>query len=343
MNARCHWATMARAYVAYRRGREPGYGPFRIWVEPSSLCQLRCVMCPNSQLPSEMVTHMPLEMFRAVIDQCRDYAFDVNLTHRGEPLLNPQIVDMVAYGARAGPKIRLHTNAMLLSRERSRDLITAGLHLMSFSVDGFTKESYERIRVGGSWDRVMGNIRGFLEEKAAAGSRRPYTIIQVIEVPGFDAEPQERQRFIREFHGLPVDEIYIKKPSNWAGSYGVEQYGGLPLVPCTFPWYALVVCSDGTIVPCPQDFFCRIPLGTIGKDDLMGAWRSEPMRALRAAMASRRFSGLDPCQGCDRLRRPRIAGLPATNVAVFLVENLLGYTRWKTRLFAKGDGAVSTK
>ncbi|MBN1422951.1 radical SAM protein [Candidatus Fermentibacteria bacterium] len=343
MNVLHHWATMARAYVAYRRGREPGYGPFRIWVEPSSMCQLRCVMCPNRDLPREMLAHMPLEMFHAVIDECQSFAYDVNLTHRGEPLLNPEIVDMVAYGARAGPKIRLHTNAMNLTRELSRDLIGAGLQLMSFSVDGFTQESYEQIRIGGSWELVMGNIRGFLEEKAAVGARRPYTIVQIIDVPGFDAGPEERQRFIREFHGLPVDEIYVKKPSNWAGSYGVEQYGAVPRAPCTFPWYALVVCSDGTIVPCPQDFFCRMPLGAVGQGGLMGAWRSEPMRALRAAMASRRFDGLDPCRDCDRLRRPRTAGLPATNVAVFLVENLLGYTRWKTRLFAKDDGTVSTK
>jgi MoaA/NifB/PqqE/SkfB family radical SAM enzyme len=334
---------MAEAYLAYRRGREPGYWPFRIWVEPSSVCQLRCVMCPNRDLPSGMLGHMPMERFRAVIDECRGFAYDVNLTHRGEPLLNPEIVDMVAYAARSGPKIRLHTNAMTLSRERSRDLIRAGLHLMSFSIDGFTERTYRQIRIGGSWDRVMGNIRAFLEEKAAAGSRRPYTIVQVIDVPEFETAPEERRQFIAGFRGLPVDEIYVKKPSNWAGSYSVHQYADTPCAPCTFPWYALTVCWDGLIVPCPQDFFCRIPLGRVEESGLRGAWRSAPMRALRSAMAARRFAGLDPCEACDRLRRPRSAGLPATNVAVFLVENLLGYTRWKTRLFAREDGTVSTK
>jgi MoaA/NifB/PqqE/SkfB family radical SAM enzyme len=290
-----------------------------------------------------MLGHMPLERFRTIIDECKGFAYDVNLTHRGEPLLNPEIVEMVAYGARSGPKIRLHTNGMTLSRERSRALIDAGLHLMSFSVDGFTEDAYRQIRIGGSWDRVMGNIRGFLEEKASSGLKRPYVIVQLIEVPGFAATEGERRRFIAEFRGLPIDEIYVKKPSNWAGSYAVNEYGDQPLAPCTFPWYALTVCWDGLIVPCPQDFLCRIPLGRVEEGGLRGAWRSPAMQTLRAAMAARRFAGLDPCQQCDRLRRPRSAGLPATNVGVFLVENLLGYTKWKTRFFARDDGTVSTR
>ncbi len=342
MNLPRHWLVMARTYLAYRRGIAPSYAPFRLWVEPSSVCQLRCVMCPNRDLPPAMRGTMSLETFRAVIDECKGFAYDVNLTHRGEPLLNPHLEEMIAYGVRAGPKMRLHTNAMTLTRERSRDLIGTGLHLVSFSVDGFTGSAYERIRVGGSWDRVMGNILGFLEEKARARSRHPYVIVQVIEVPGFEASNHERRRFIESFRDLPVDELYVKKPSNWAGSYPVDQYPGPPLTPCTFPWYSLTVCWDGLVVPCPQDFFCRIPLGRIGEEGLLGAWRGARMRELRAAMAARRFAGLDPCEGCDRLRRPRAAGLPATNLAVFLVENLLGYTRWKTRLFGREDGTVGT-
>ncbi len=343
MNALRHGVTMARAYLSYVRGKEPSYPPFRIWVEPSSLCQLRCVMCPNSELPKEQKGSMSLETYRMIIDQCRAYAYDVNLTHRGEPLLNPHIVEMVAYGAAAGPKIRLHTNAMTLTRELSRELIKAGLQLMSFSVDGFTKECYEGIRIGASWERVLGNIQLFLEEKARLGSRRPYTIIQVIEVPGFDADEKQRRNFMARFQGLPVDEIYVKQPSNWAGSYGAEICHEKPKTPCAFPWYAMTICWDGIIVPCPQDFFCRIPLGTVEEDGLDGAWHSKAMRELRSAMADRRFQELDPCFTCDRLRRPRKIGLPATNISVFLVENLLGYTKWKTRLFAGKDGAVRTK
>lgn len=337
-----HWLTMARAYAAYRRGARPAYAPFRIWVEPSSLCQLQCVMCPNRDLPPAMRGHMSMDVFRAVLDECKDFAYDLNLTHRGEPLLNPCIVDMVGLAAHSGPKVRLHTNGLLLSREMSRDLIGAGLHLISFSVDGFTRDAYERIRRGSSWERVVANVVGLLEEKLRAGSRRPYVIVQVIELEGSCATRDEREAFFKLFRGLPVDEFYVKKPSNWAGSYPTTLYPGPPVVPCTFPWYSLTVCWDGLIVPCPQDFFCRIPLGRVGGEGILGAWHGSPMVRLRGLMVRREFAQLDPCAGCDRVRRPRRAGLPATNLGVFLVENLLGYTRWKTRLFGR-RGTVETQ
>lgn len=342
MNIISHWGVMARAYAAYHFGTRPSYSPFRLWVEPASICQLDCVMCPNSELPSEMKGIMSTDLFREVVDQGKRFTYDINLTHRGEPLLNPNIVDMVAYGAAAGPKIRLHTNAMTLTRELSKELIRAGLDLMSFSVDGFTKESYERIRVHGKWDVVIDNVQGFLEEKAKRRSKKPYVIMQVIEVPEASKSEADKEQFLSLFEGLPVDEFYIKKPSNWAGCYDTDLYGFEPSTPCTFPWYALTVCWDGLIVPCPQDFFCKLPLGTVQEEGVRGAWHSDRMDTLRHAMAKRQFQGLDPCWECDRIRRPRKLGLPATNLAVFLVENLLGYTKWKSRLFAKKDGTVKT-
>ena len=343
MNTVSHWSAMVRAYAAYHAGRMPTYLPFRLWVEPASICQLDCVMCPNSELPPEMKGIMSLDLFHEIVDQCARFVYDINLTHRGEPLLNPDIVDMVGYGAAAGPKIRLHTNAMTLTRELSQELISANLDLISFSVDGLPKESYERIRVRGRWDTVIANLLGFLEEKERQRSKKPYVIIQVIEVPESSGGESEKKRFLAQFKGLPVDEIYIKKPSNWAGSYETDLYDVEPSTPCTFPWYALTVCFDGLIVPCPQDFFCRIPLGTVQNEGLLGAWRSERLETLRLSMAKRQFRSLDPCWECDRIRRPRKLGLPAANLAVFLVENLLGYTKWKTRLFAGKDGTVRTK
>jgi len=277
------------------------------------------------------------------VDECASFAYDVNLTHRGEPLLNPDIVDMVGYGAAAGPKMRMHTNAMALTRELSAALIESGLQLMSFSVDGFTKATYESIRIGASWDRVMENVRVFLEEKASRSSKLPYTIVQVIDVPGFETTEAQRKTFMQQFRGLPVDEIYVKKASNWAGDFDTNIYDETGLSPCTFPWYALTICWDGTIVPCPQDFFCRLDLGHVEEGGLKTAWRSDTMRDLRKAMRERQFEDLDPCKQCDRIRRPRSLGLPATNLSVFLVENLLGYTKWKSRLFADKDGAVKTK
>ena len=141
---------MAAIFWNYKRKRTRlPYLPTRLWVEPTSVCNLRCVMCPNKDLSKDQKGFMDFALFRKIVDEVKDFAFDVHLLHRGESLLHPEFFEMVRYAHDAGLVTRFHTNGTLLDEDKARRLIASGLDQFAFSVDGFDAETYEKTRVNG--------------------------------------------------------------------------------------------------------------------------------------------------------------------------------------------------
>lgn len=302
--------------------------PIRLWIEPTNICNLRCIMCPNERLSSAQKGSMDFSLFRKIIDEAKDYVYDIYLHHRGESLLHPQFIGMVKYAKGAGLKVKVHTNATLLSKEKGEEILDSGLDLISFSFDGFSKEIYEKIRVKAKFEKTVENIETFLKRKQRRGRSKPYTIIEEIEFPQYSRHYSEEKRkeFSRRFRLLGLDELIFKKLYNWAGDYqvsGQEIGRGSPGV-CTFLWYSSVILWEGTVVPCPQDYFAQIKLGNVSQKRLSEIWNDRPYLELRKKMLSS-LESLGPCPKCDRLWRKKVMGLPFQYLLSFLNDNIIGY------------------
>ncbi|MCK5283457.1 MAG: SPASM domain-containing protein, partial [Nanoarchaeota archaeon] len=85
-------------------------------------------------------------------------------------------------------------------------------------------------------------------------------------------------------------------------------------LPCTFLWYALTVLYDGTVVPCPQDFFGKLELGNLKKEKLKAIWNNDKTIKLRKSMFNSEFKKISPCNNCDRLYRKNVWGIPIKNL-----------------------------
>jgi len=305
-------------YAVARRNR-CRYPPYRLWVEPTSRCNLRCPMCPNKSLPEDQKGLMEMDLFRRLIDQAAGFVHDINIHHRGESLLHPRLAEMIAIAADRSIMVKLHTNATLLDEDKSRQLIRSGLGLISFSFDGLDAETYERYRKGADFHRTVENILGFLRIKKELGSARPVTIFEMMDL----TEVDRRYRldglaaFRRQFDGLPLDRFVVKKPHNFGGSVRLSPGGDpslRPLTPCTFPWHSLVIFWDGTAAPCPQDFFGQLAVGNAGQTSLRELFNGPRMVSLRQSMLRREVSEEDPCARCDLIRRPTLLGIPTQSL-----------------------------
>jgi radical SAM protein with 4Fe4S-binding SPASM domain len=287
------------------------YRPIRLWIETTSICNLRCVMCPNKDLKKEEKGFMDFGLFRKIVDEARGFVFDANLIHRGEGLLHPDFIRMAEYAHSAGIRTKFHTNATLLDEERSRQLIAAGLDQISFSFDGYDKKTYESIRVNADFEKTLGNIIRFLEVKKEMHSRTPYTIFELINFPDLykDVDNRQRKRFLDNFRELPLDRIEIKEIHNWAGETGPAR-SGKKYAPCTFLWQALIIFWDGTVLPCTQDFHGYYPLGNVRDETLARIWNNDRLVRLREKILRRDIADLETCSQCDRLWRDQILGVP---------------------------------
>src|SRR3954469_15576148 len=102
--------------------------PVEVQLEVTGACNLACTMCLVSYRPKigRRSGAMSLETFREVLDRLPGLE-RLTLQGLGEPLLAPDIVEMVREAASRGIDMGFNSNANLLTRRMSEELLSAGL------------------------------------------------------------------------------------------------------------------------------------------------------------------------------------------------------------------------
>ncbi|MBA4395436.1 MAG: radical SAM protein, partial [Desulfobacca sp.] len=138
---------LVQIWGSFRREESrPPYFPTRLWIELTSQCNLRCLLCPNQSLSKEDKGFMSSELFKEIVDQVSHKVHDLYLFHRGESLLHPRVAEFITYAQTKGIPCKIHTNATRLSASLSKEILTAGLEVLSFSLDGYQAALYEKNR-----------------------------------------------------------------------------------------------------------------------------------------------------------------------------------------------------
>ena len=319
-----YWKRLTRLFYHFRKkSSHLPYLPVRLWIELTSHCNLQCIMCPNKKLKKEDKGYMDFDLYRKIIDEAASFAFDINLAHRGESLLHPDIIEAIGYAKKRNLFTRLHTNGSLLTEELASSIIDTGLDRLSFSFDGYKKENYEKIRIKGDFDKTVANIIRLLEMKKSLNRKKPRVAIEVIDFAPEETkkDAQAKKEFLNRFKGLPLEELVVKELHNWAGEASAEKPFSVRTV-CTFPWNALIIFWDGSVLPCSQDFFGRYILGNVRHSSLKEIWNNEKMVSLRNKLAAKEVAELAPCANCDRLNRKNVLGVPKEYLWKFISKRM---------------------
>jgi MoaA/NifB/PqqE/SkfB family radical SAM enzyme len=283
---------------------------------------------------------MDMALYRQIIDQVAGHAYDVNLFHRGEPLMHPRLPEMVAYAREKGLYTRVHTNITLLNEKKGRALIDAGLDYLSCSFDGYEKEMYEQNRVGAQFEWALDHLIRFLQLKRERRARQPYVVLQVMEIgaPPRNELRRLRRQFLDRFRGLPLDRVVLREPHNWAGDVFVPELSrdalladGRRFTPCTFLWYSSTIYWDGSVSACPQDFFGKLGMGDLRDKPLREIWNDDRLVDLRRRMTTGDIPKELPCYSCDRIWRHQVMGVPTDYLRAFLSDQVMSYG-WLRRL-----------
>src|SRR5690606_37781880 len=87
------------------------------------------------------------------------------------PLMTPGMEQKLDDLIRTNTRLEIVTNAALMMKEsRFREKLLQTLELVTFSVDGATRETYNSIRTGADFDQVMDNIRRFAARRMEMGA-----------------------------------------------------------------------------------------------------------------------------------------------------------------------------
>ncbi len=273
-----------------------GYPPC-VQIEPTSICNFRCVFCYQTDQTFSNKKHgymgmMSLELFKKIVDQLQGEVEALSLASRGEPLACHDFVHMLEYLSGKFLAVKVNTNASLLDEVKSHAILESDIQTLVFSVDTSDAASYGQLRVKGNFEKTLKNIERFIaiKEKSYPGSRLITRVSGVAYSHSQDAEKMER------FWGKLVDQVVLVQYNPWENVYespasGVEKA-------CSDLWRRLFVWWDGRINPCDVDYKSTLSPGSIEQKSISEYWQG----ALYENMRQKHLKGLRhnirPCLGC---------------------------------------------
>ena len=293
----CHWVDYLiyrYKFKVYPQKQLLEDFPQYLLIEPTSVCNLKCIMCFQSDKTFKDRGFINLDFFKNLVDQARDAGCRaITLSSRGEPLLHKEIDKMLSYLYESKIlDVKINTNATLLSEKLSHALLSAEISELVFSVDAITEETYNKIRRGGKFSKVLENIKMFNKIKEKYYPKSP-TITRVSSaLVGGD----QNEKKIANFWLNLVDEVTLKTILPRWDAYNNSKFELKE--PCVQLWRQMYVWYDGTVNPCDFDYKSYLKLGNAKEESLKKIWKGENFNKLRNDHLSGLRSKNNPCDRC---------------------------------------------
>lgn len=283
--------------------------PMHVDIETTSYCNLLCPMCERTLMiqngyPWENM-HMDFNTFKKIIDEgVSNGLYAANISMVGEPMMNKDLTRMIGYAKETGVlDVMINTNATLLDREMSEDIIDSGLDKLIISFDAITPEKYEAIRKNAKFEIVVENIKTFMKIKKNKGKNLPVVRLYMTVMKENQDEVEEFCRFWEAI----VDSIALNDYLNPLGLDGKNRYNRIleernKKFVCPSLWQRLSIKVNGTVHPCCTDFGENLILGNIHSNALRECWESPKLKKFRQLQLEGRGRELKGCDKCDLMR-----------------------------------------
>jgi radical SAM protein with 4Fe4S-binding SPASM domain len=144
--------------------------PLNLQIEPTTYCNLECLFC-HYKIARKKKRHMDYVNYVKLVDEVRPRT--VIFSGSGEPLLSPDIVEMVDYAQKNGLKTVMYTN-LTLNSGKLEGLVVSGLQRLRISIE-VDRETFRQVKRRDLFDNVMENIQHVNEAKLRHGLSFPKT------------------------------------------------------------------------------------------------------------------------------------------------------------------------
>lgn len=240
----------------------------RLEINITDLCNRRCHFCPrnDSDIYPNTKLHFDRGMFENICDQLRDMEWSGGIVFSafGEPLLHPEILEFIDILKTRLPAVILEivTNGDRAKKPLVSQLFATGLDILKVSL-------YD----------------GPQQLKKFEELRRSLNLT--------DKKMVLRPRY--EYH--EAQDLILSNRAGTVSSEGAEE-PTVPVQPCTFIFYKMVIDADGTSLLCSHDWTKSVSGGNLTTNSLVECWKSENFQKVRQQLilGKRNHS---PCKNCN--------------------------------------------
>lgn len=288
--------------------------PFLVFIDPADVCNFQCKFCPtgNRALIKKINRTsglMDFNLYKKIIgDLCEfeDPIKVLRLYKDGEPLMHPQLPEMIKYAKDSGcaRQIDTTTNGSLLNPDKNIELIEAGLDRIHISLEGLSEEAYKNFagyRI--NFKQFVGNIRHFYEHRK--------NCLVCIKIIGDGLSKTEKDRFFDMFGDIS-DHIFIEHiapcwpkfemvdaiPNQDMGIYGqpIKE-----VEVCPYIFYSTSINSDGNVSLCFLDWSREMIIGDVKSETLKDIWNNETLLKYRKMHLQKNRKSHPICSVCGQL------------------------------------------
>lgn len=295
--------------------------PIHLDIEATSHCNLRCTMCPRTEMVASgefwEEKRFPIDKFYEIIDECVSKGLkSVKFQYLGEPLLNKKIHEMVRYCKDKGVvDVMYNTNAVALTEGVAKKIFESGLDKIFFSFDSPYREEFNSIRIDGDYDKILDNIKRFVRLRESFGLDKPVTRVSMVKLNESD---QKYRDFVTLFedevdgiasldlmdHDLDlkkIDEKYVWAEID-AELEHAEPNSSQKLDDASFCcpqlWQRMFVHPDGVVTPCCLDASRSLKMGNVTENSVEEIWNGDRYKKMRALHKAGKYKAIKTCKQC---------------------------------------------
>ena len=305
----CNNGTNEQKYELIKKGELtiPRY----IDVELTNMCNFRCCFCPTGTKSMQRTRgYMSEEVVDALIENIKKYKISgVRFIRWGEPTLHPSYIEIMRRVKAAGAIIHINTNGSLLNDEQISQLIDMQLDSIKFSFQGADEGTYNEMREGGDYKRLLDIIRKMA--KARGDNLLPYIQISTT-LTGETAEQIDSfKRDIKDYCDyynvgytklthLNVDDMNIsdeekkkiKKLQEHENNHHIFQNV------CVEAFDKLSINWNGDVTLCCSDYDNFMIVGNILDMDLKQIFTSRAASQYRDIIVKKQYGKIKCCSTC---------------------------------------------
>lgn len=284
---------------------EPTHAEFPpiLIIAVTNVCDMACTHCAHPVIKKDRdyrAAYMPPEVHSKIIEETKrfkDQLWVFRYAADGESMLHPHFLDFVEETKNAGiGPVDLTTNAQTFDEEKMRRLLEAPIDVVDISTDAYTKETYEKIRIKGDFDRVRANTERFLQLRDELGSP---TKILVSIIHQKHAE-EEIQAFV-DYWGQYVDEVLVRGLNTDLGLVEAEEtYFDEELTrwPCPQFWKRVTINMHGDVRFCVEDWRNEGVVANVMDSSIQEIWKSALYERFRELHLTGRWCEMTMCEKC---------------------------------------------
>ena len=276
-------AAMNAAYFKLKRPRI--WGAISVQIEPVYGCNLKCRYCwwGSGETHSNRPRLLSQEIFRRAVDGLPDTVESVIFSLLGEPLLHPNLGDMIEYVHRKGRRAIMYTNGTKLTGDRLRMVAESKLSVVNVSIEPDAETARENRGV--DLDQIRANVRELHRIKRPEMQIKASCVVAANNVDRLEQISAYWDGLISKFKFAPcLCQVDEEQPSMclemWRGNFNILTSGDVCLC-----------CFD----PEPE-----MLVGNVLETDLPAIVNGPPMRRILANT----IAGKPParCLGCREFR-----------------------------------------